>query len=106
MSLSFHVTRPGWTGRVLVGLSLGGRTDPILEPRILFHGRSLNWHGERDRLGKVSGGGQHWDLEERDIEEIWQDAKGRHTRHRLRIIDPNLPIEVGVLYWVETRPPG
>ena len=106
MSLSFHVTRPGWKGRVLVGLSLWTRTDPVMEPRILFHGRSQNWSGGRERLGRVAGGGQQWDLVDLGVEEIWQDANGRNTRHRLRLIDPNLPIEVGVLYWVETRPPG
>ena len=106
MSLLFMVVRGQWSGQVPVGLDLWRTNGPVMEPRILFWGRPRSWRGDRERLGRVSGNGQAWDLEDPAIEERWTDDQGHHVRHRLELIDTIERQSVGALFWVETRPPG
>jgi hypothetical protein len=106
VSLLFLVVRGVWSGQVPVGLDLWRRDGPIVEPRLLFWGRPRAWRGERERLGRVSGNGQHWDLEDPAIEERWNDEQGHHVRHRLELIAPFERHSVGALFWVETEQAG
>ncbi len=77
-----------------------------MEPRILFWGRTQIWSGNRRRLGRVTGNGQTWDLEDPGIEDSWSDDTGQHVRHRLVIVDTRQPQSVGALFWVESGPAG
>ncbi len=106
MSLTFLVIRADWSAQVAVGMDLWRANGPVREPRILFYGRPRRWRGERERLGRVSGNGQAWDLEDPGVEERWHDELGFHTRHRLELVIPTQPESVGALFWVETEPAG
>lgn len=106
MSLLFLVVRGLWSGQVPVGLDLWRRDRPVMEPRILFWGRPRPWRGERQGLGRVSGNGQVWDLEDPTIEERWSDADGHHVRHRLELVAVHDRQSIGALFWVESQPAG
>jgi hypothetical protein len=77
-----------------------------MEPRILFWGQPRRWRGERTWIGRVTGNGQTWDLEDPTVEERWSDQNGSHIRHRLELIDIYDPQSVGALFWVESQQAG